>query len=69
VLANIRERHEFGPAWHEAGLLTKRQLIYDDFANVARDLITTQGDEPAKARHPGRLERRPDRKRGSRKER
>lgn len=38
VLANIRGGGEFGPAWHEAGRKTKRQLIYDDFAAVARDL-------------------------------
>ncbi len=42
VLANIRGGGEFGPAWHEAGLLTKRQIIYDDFASVARDLIATK---------------------------
>jgi prolyl oligopeptidase len=39
VLGNIRGGGEFGPAWHEAGLKTKRQIIYDDFASVARDLI------------------------------
>ncbi len=39
VLANIRGGGEFGPAWHEAGLKTKRQAIYDDFAAVAKDLI------------------------------
>jgi prolyl oligopeptidase len=39
VLANIRGGGEFGPAWHEAGLKTKRQVIYDDFAAVAEDLI------------------------------
>jgi prolyl oligopeptidase len=39
VLANIRGGGEFGPAWHEAGLKTKRQHIYDDFAAVAQDLI------------------------------
>ena len=38
VLANIRGGGEFGPAWHEAGLKTQRQRIYDDFAAVARDL-------------------------------
>lgn len=38
VLANIRGGGEFGPAWHEAGLKTHRQRIYDDFAAVARDL-------------------------------
>lgn len=39
VLANIRGGGEFGPAWHEAGRKTKRQLIFDDFANIARDLF------------------------------
>jgi prolyl oligopeptidase len=39
VLANIRGGGEFGPAWHEAGLKTQRQRIYDDFAAVARDLF------------------------------
>ncbi len=39
VLANIRGGGEFGPAWHQAGLKTKRQLIYDDFIAVAEDLI------------------------------
>ena len=39
VLANIRGGGEFGPAWHDAGLKTNRQIIYDDFAAVAKDLI------------------------------
>ena len=39
VLANIRGGGEFGPAWHEAGLMTHRQRIYDDFAAVGEDLI------------------------------
>jgi prolyl oligopeptidase len=39
ALANIRGGGEFGPAWHEAGLKTKRQRIYDDFAAVGADLI------------------------------
>jgi prolyl oligopeptidase len=39
VLANIRGGGEFGPAWHEAGLKTQRQVIYDDFIAVAEDLI------------------------------
>jgi prolyl oligopeptidase len=48
VLANIRGGGEFGPAWHEAGLKTHRQLIYDDFAAVARDLIARKITSPAK---------------------
>jgi prolyl oligopeptidase len=39
VLANIRGGGEFGPAWHEAALKTHRQVAYDDFAAVAKDLI------------------------------
>jgi prolyl oligopeptidase len=39
VLANIRGGGEFGPAWHEAGLKTHRQRIYDDFYAVGQDLI------------------------------
>jgi prolyl oligopeptidase len=46
VLANIRGGGEFGPAWHEAGLGTKRQIIYDDFAAVAKDLIATKVTSP-----------------------
>jgi prolyl oligopeptidase len=40
VLANIRGGGEFGPAWHEAGLKTHRQRIYDDFYAVGQDLVT-----------------------------
>jgi prolyl oligopeptidase len=46
ALANIRGGGEFGPAWHEAGLGTKRQIIYDDFAAVAKDLIATKITSP-----------------------
>lgn len=46
VLANIRGGGEFGPAWHQAGLKTKRQVIYDDFAAVAQDLIARKITSP-----------------------
>ncbi|GGF61137.1 prolyl oligopeptidase family serine peptidase [Alteromonas lipolytica] len=39
VLANIRGGGEFGPKWHQAGLKTKRQVIYDDFIAVGEWLI------------------------------
>jgi len=50
ALANIRGGGEFGPAWHEAGLKTHRQRIYDDFAAVAQDLMTRKITD---ARHLG----------------
>jgi prolyl oligopeptidase len=46
VLANIRGGGEFGPAWHQAGLKTKRQVIYDDFIAVAEDLIARRITSP-----------------------
>jgi prolyl oligopeptidase len=46
VLANIRGGGEFGPAWHEAGLGVKRQIIYDDFAAVAQDLFARKITSP-----------------------
>ena len=46
ALANIRGGGEFGPAWHEAGLGTRRQIVYDDFAAVAKDLIATRVTSP-----------------------
>lgn len=39
VLANIRGGGEFGPKWHQAGLKTNRQIIYDDFIAVGEWLI------------------------------
>jgi len=46
VVANIRGGGEFGPAWHEAGLKTQRQRIYDDFFAVAQDLSTRKITSP-----------------------
>jgi prolyl oligopeptidase len=46
VLANIRGGGEFGPAWHQAGLKTSRQVIYDDFVAVANDLVSRKITTP-----------------------
>jgi prolyl oligopeptidase len=46
VLANIRGGGEFGPAWHEAGLKTHRQRIYDDFAAAGQDLVARKITSP-----------------------
>jgi prolyl oligopeptidase len=48
ALANIRGGGEFGPKWHEAGLGVKRQLVFDDFTAVARDLIARKVTNPRK---------------------
>ncbi|MDQ4103745.1 MAG: prolyl oligopeptidase family serine peptidase [Actinomycetota bacterium] len=40
VVANIRGGGEYGPRWHSAALKRDRHLIYEDFAAVARDLVT-----------------------------
>jgi prolyl oligopeptidase len=48
VLANLRGGGEFGPAWHQAALLEKRQRAYDDFAAVAEDIIARKITSPAR---------------------
>ena len=48
VLANVRGGGEFGPRWHDAGRKTKRQIIYDDFAAVAKDLFARKITSPKK---------------------
>ncbi|MDR6986327.1 prolyl oligopeptidase [Paenarthrobacter nitroguajacolicus] len=40
VVANIRGGGEYGPAWHRAALQENRHRAYEDFAAVARDLIS-----------------------------
>jgi len=47
VQANIRGGGEFGPAWHQAGLKTERQIIYDDFIAIAQELIDRGITSPA----------------------
>lgn len=50
VLANIRGGGEFGPRWHQAGLLKNRHKVYEDFEAVAEDLIARNITSP---RHLG----------------
>ncbi|CCQ15038.1 Prolyl oligopeptidase [Rhodococcus sp. AW25M09] len=40
VVANIRGGGEYGPDWHTQVLRAGRHLVHEDFAAVARDLVT-----------------------------
>ncbi|AWB85932.1 prolyl oligopeptidase family serine peptidase [Mycetocola zhujimingii] len=40
VVANIRGGGEYGPRWHQAALKENRHRAFEDFAAVARDLIS-----------------------------
>ncbi|MFZ6752096.1 prolyl oligopeptidase family serine peptidase [Undibacterium sp. Dicai25W] len=46
VVANIRGGGEFGPRWHQAALKENRQRAYDDFAAVAKDVISSKITSP-----------------------
>ncbi|WP_030848189.1 prolyl oligopeptidase family serine peptidase [Streptomyces sp. NRRL F-4474] len=47
VVAGIRGGHEYGPAWHRAALGANRIRAYEDFAAVARDLVSRDITTPA----------------------
>jgi len=48
VLANIRGGGEYGPAWHQAALKTKRHKSYEDFIAIAEQLISSKITSPEK---------------------
>ncbi len=45
---SLRGGGEFGEAWHEAGMLTKKQNVFDDFTAAARFLVEQKYTSNAK---------------------
>jgi prolyl oligopeptidase len=48
VTANMRGGAEYGEAWHKAGMLDKKQNVFDDFIAVAEYLVKENYTSPAK---------------------
>jgi len=48
ALPNLRGGGEFGEAWHEAGMLAKKQNVFDDFVGAAEWLIKNGYTRPEK---------------------
>ena len=48
VTASLRGGAEYGEAWHQAGMLEKKQNVFDDFIAVAEHLVKEHITSPAK---------------------
>ena len=48
VTANMRGGAEYGETWHKAGILEKKQNVFDDFIAVAEFLVKEKYSSPAR---------------------
>ncbi len=48
VTASMRGGAEYGEAWHRAGMLDKKQNVFDDFIAVAEQLVKDKYTSPAR---------------------